>query len=272
MRLSWSWRLGRLAGIPVRVHWSCVLLLLWVVLRTRSAGPGWGLAAVFDLLVVLAVFACVTLHELGHSLAARRYGIAVRDITLWPIGGVARLELGTGPMRPLDELRVALAGPAVNVALALLLLPCVWLVSGATTAGSAGLLRDAGGLSPAGFLISVWLSNVVLALFNLLPIFPLDGGRVVRALLALGGDYGRATWLAVLLAHGLAIGLVGLGLWTANLLPIGLSLVLVVGAGRELVQVRRLERLRAAGVGTGTRPAGQPPGERPEPMDGPRRT
>ena len=272
MRLNWSWRLGRLAGIPVRVHWSFAFLLLWVVLRTRSAGPGWGLEAAFGLLVVLAVFACVTLHELGHSLAARRYGITVRDIMLWPIGGMARLELGAGHIRPLDEIRIALAGPAVNVALAFLLLPCVWLVGGATTAGPAGLLRESGHLSPAGFLISVWLSNIMLALFNLLPIFPLDGGRVVRALLAMGGDYGRATWLAVLLAHGLAIGLVGLGLWTASLLPIGLSLVLVVGAGRELVQVRRLERLRAAGAGTVTRPAGQPPSESPETMDIPRRT
>lgn len=239
MRLGWSWRLGQLAGIPLRVHWSFALLPAWAVLRERAGGPAWWLGAAYSLLLILALFACVTLHELGHCLVARRRGLAVRDITLFPIGGVARMALWPGRVRPLDEIWVALAGPAVNVALALVLLPLVVVVSGAAGTGLPALPRELGRLSPAGFVTSLWLSNIVLALFNLLPIFPMDGGRVVRALLALGGDYGQATWLAVLLAHGLAIGLVGFGLWTASLLPIALSLVLVVGAGRELAQARR---------------------------------
>ena len=168
--MSWSWKIGRIAGIDVQVHYSFLLLLGWVTLTHYGAHGDLG-EAIRGLVFIVALFGLVVLHELGHALAARRYGIRTRDITLLPIGGVAQLE--GMPKDPKQELLVALAGPAVNVVLA---------------AGLYAVLALGQGLTPAGGVLSVggsfldqllWL-NVSLAVFNLLPAFPMDGGRVLR--------------------------------------------------------------------------------------------
>ena len=182
--MRWSFRIGSLAGIPVRVHATFFLLLLFVAWSHASGGPA---AMVGGVVFVLLLFACVVLHELGHSLAGRRFGYRVRDITLLPIGGVASFE--SLPTNPRQELIIAIAGPAVNVVLATLLY-------GLLRVGNAFVPVEQLGVAEGSILERLLVVNVFLALFNLLPAFPMDGGRVLRALLALRLDYVRATQVA----------------------------------------------------------------------------
>ena len=231
--MRWSWRLGRIAGIDLYVHATFLLLLAWVAIQER----GQGLAAVAgSMLYIVALFAIVVLHELGHALTARRYGIKTRDITLLPIGGVARLE--RMPREPRQELLVALAGPAVNVVLALWLYVIV-RVSGPLPAGE---LYDIDIISSArAFLYQLCVVNVVLALFNLLPAFPMDGGRVLRALLAMRmKSYTRATDIAARVGRALALvlGIVGLYYFTTNPFWVLIALFVWMGAGSEAAAVQ----------------------------------
>jgi Zn-dependent protease len=172
--MKWSWKIGTLAGIDLRIHATFLLLLAWVGaghwLQGRSLE-----AMLAGVSFILALFACVLLHELGHALAARRYGIPTRDITLLPIGGLARLE--RMPDKPSQELWVALAGPVVNVIIAAVLF--AWLTLARAWAPIGEL-----GVAAGPFLERLWLANVWLVLFNLIPAFPMDGGRVLRAALA----------------------------------------------------------------------------------------
>ena len=195
--MGWSIKLGRILGINIQVHFTFFLILVWGAINFgNGAGPAYGVV------VTLALFSLVFLHELGHSVAAMAYGIGVKDITLLPIGGVARLE--RMPEKPVQELVVALAGPAVNVFLALVLFPIVLWISG----GPVSLLlslRSEPGL--AGLLAFLLTANISLAIFNLLPAFPMDGGRVFRALLGLFLDFRRATSVAVTVGRTLAVGL-----------------------------------------------------------------
>ena len=180
---SWSWRLGTIAGIPIRVHATFALLLLWVASSHVLRGHGMQEVA-GGLLLILSIFACVVLHELSHAVTAKRFEIRTRDITLLPIGGVARLE--RMPEKPSQELLVALAGPVMSLAIAGVLFGVLALFG-----GPKGLqdLQLVGG----PFLTKLMWINVTLALFNLLPAFPMDGGRVLRAAIALRTDRGRAT-------------------------------------------------------------------------------
>ncbi|APX25293.1 MAG: site-2 protease family protein [Rhodobacteraceae bacterium] len=179
--MSWSFPIGRLFGSELRVHATFFLLLAWVAAAAWPAGGA--AAALLNVGFVLALFACVVAHEFGHALTARRYGIKTPDITLLPIGGLARLE--RMPEKPSQEILVALAGPAVNIV--------IWAVLTALGAGTdlAGLADPEA--SPGALLGQLAAVNLFLALFNLLPAFPMDGGRVLRAVLATRMDRVRAT-------------------------------------------------------------------------------
>ena len=200
--MTWSFSIGRLFGSDPRVHVTFFLLLAWIGFAAWSAG-GWP-AAVQNLTFVLALFVCVLAHEFGHALTARRYGIRTPDITLLPIGGLARLE--RMPEKPGQEITVALAGPAVNVV--------IWLVL--TVVLGAGLpgdsLDDGIDLAGSGFLDQLALVNLFLALFNMIPAFPMDGGRVLRAALALRMDHAEATRRAATVGQCIALGMGLLGI------------------------------------------------------------
>jgi len=225
--MRWSWQVAVVAGIPVRVHATFALLLVWIFGAHLAAGEGIPQAAT-GVGLILAIFACVVLHELGHALTARRYGVRTRDITLLPIGGVARLE--RIPERPSQEVAVALAGPAVNVVIALGLALALVL-------GAAPLhLTDAASLR-GNFLAELLALNLFLAIFNLIPAFPMDGGRVLRALLATRIEYVRATQIAANVGQGIALlfGLLGL---LANPMLLFIALFVFIGAGQEAAAVR----------------------------------
>jgi len=225
--MTWSWKLGTFRGISVYVHTTFLLLLGWILLAHLFRGAGIGLALGGVAFIVL-LFACVVLHEFGHALTAQRYGIQTRDITLYPIGGVARLE--RIPRNPRQELLIALAGPAVNVVIAATLF--VILAVGRAFTGPEQVQVVGGSL--LGKLM--WV-NVSLVLFNLLPAFPMDGGRVLRALLAERMDYSRATRMAATVGQGMAFlfGLLGL-LFNPFLLFIAFFVYL--GASQEAAVVQ----------------------------------
>lgn len=219
--MTWSWRLTELAGIEIRVHATFPILLVWVAASTYVAA-GSIAAAISGMLLICVLFAIVVLHEMGHALMARRFGIATRDITLLPIGGVARLE--RMPERPRDELLVAVAGPAVNLVLAAAFFTLAWL-SGAR---SAGFDLESG--SPLYTL--AWI-NMGLATFNLVPAFPMDGGRALRAILAMRLPTERATRIAARLGQSLALVLGFVGL-LGNPMLVFIALFVWLGAAGEL--------------------------------------
>lgn len=224
--MKWSWKLGEIAGIGVFLHATFLILLGWIGVVHFVRGDDLG-DALHGFVFLAALFGIIVLHELGHALAARRYGIQTRDITLLPIGGVARLE--RMPEDPRQELVVAAAGPAVNVALAILCLAGIWIFAGIggwnetlnQGLGELSFLTDEdielNSLSDvpvigANFLAKMLVVNVILVLFNMLPAFPMDGGRVLRALLAMRMDYVQATQIAATIGQGMALffGFIGL--------------------------------------------------------------
>ena len=225
--MTWSFPIGRLLGSELRVHVTFFLLLAWVAFSAFAAGGA--AAAVVNTAFILVLFACVVAHEYGHALMARRFGIRTPDITLLPIGGMARLE--RMPDEPLQELAVALAGPAVNVVIWAVLT----LLFGAPTDVEA--LAD---ISPgtAEFLGHVASVNLFLVLFNLIPAFPMDGGRVLRALLAMGLGRVRATRAAATVGQIVAL---LFGLWGAasgNLLLILIGVFVFLAAESEATEVK----------------------------------
>ncbi|MBV6490335.1 MAG: site-2 protease family protein [Fimbriimonadaceae bacterium] len=225
--MKWSWRVARIAGIDVFIHATFFLLLGWIgfvhYLDRNSI-----VDAVVGAGFLLALFTVVVLHEFGHAFAARLYGIQTKNITLYPIGGVARLE--RIPEKPAQELVVALAGPAVNLVIGLIL---------------AGVLLLLGGIQPiesltateGPFLERLLVVNLFLAVFNMVPAFPMDGGRVLRALLAMRMSYPSATRLAATIGQGMALlfGFVGL---FVNPFLILIAVFVWVGAEQEAAMVR----------------------------------
>jgi len=220
--MKWQWKLGNFAGIDVYIHATFLLLITWVGYSHWLENQNWG-EVLSGVLFILALFACVILHEYGHALTARKYGIKTRDITIYPIGGVARLE--RMPEKPIEELWVALMGPAVNVVIAAGLFAYLFLTSNLVPIGELTI-------ASGSFLERLMLVNVSLVLFNLIPAFPMDGGRVLRALLAMRMDYVRATQIAATIGQGMALlfGLVGL-FGNASLLFI--AFFIWIGASQE---------------------------------------
>jgi len=226
--MKWSLKIAQVAGIPVNLHITFLLLIAFIAISAGLAGGGLS-AVISGVAFPLALFGSVVLHEFGHALTAKRYGIQTRDITLLPIGGVARLE--KMPDKPVQELWVALAGPAVNVVIAALLL-AVLLVTGTFNPSVFSL-----SLTDGTLIERLLVVNITLALFNLLPAFPMDGGRVVRALLAMRMEYTRATQIAALLGQVMALAFGFLGLFTNPFLII-IALFVWLSAGQEASMVR----------------------------------
>lgn len=206
-RVRGSWKVARLWGIDVYLHLTFPLVLLYAAGQAAQGGGGWA-AMAGGVLYVLTLFVCVLLHEYGHALAARRYGITTRDITLTPLGGIARLD--RIPTRPWEELVVALAGPAVNLGIALALGAGLW-------AAHSPLAFDPEGWSGlAAVPQKLVVMNLVLLAFNLIPAFPMDGGRVLRAGLAMGLGLERATRWAAGLGKVVSVLFVAVGLLQAQ--------------------------------------------------------
>ncbi len=225
--MKWSLRIARFAGINVFVHWTFLILLGWIYFSYLGQGNS-ALESLNGVWFILALFACVLLHEFGHALTGRRYGIKTERITLLPIGGVASME--KMPEKPIQELWVALAGPAVNVVIALLLFAVLYATDGFPNLEEleASQLNNFSKL----FLFNLFVVNVLLVVFNLIPAFPMDGGRVLRALLAMYYDRGRATQIASQIGQFLAIAFVFLGLFY-NFWLIFIGIFIYLGAGAE---------------------------------------
>ena len=225
--MKWSWKLTRLAGIDVYVHLTFFLVLIWIGLSVwqQTANP---VAVVQGIGFVIALFACVVMHEFGHALTARRFGIKTRRITLLPIGGVALME--RMPRDPKQEILVALAGPAVNVVIALVL----WLVLSAAGIGIPDLEKDPQLLftSKEALAYNLLVINVILAVFNLLPAFPMDGGRVLRAAFAFSMPHHEATEKAAGVGQTLAVVMFVLGLLYSPILML-ISVFIWLGAAGE---------------------------------------
>ncbi|MDG2220263.1 MAG: site-2 protease family protein [Rubripirellula sp.] len=236
-----AFHIGRIAGIDLKIHWTFLLLVGWFGIKPLMAGNDL-LAAAVNVLLILAVFACVVAHEYGHALAARAYGIGTLDVTLYPIGGVARLR--EMPAEPIKELVIAVAGPAVNVVIALLL-GAGLLAYGALDASSFSLGQ---GMSGVQFWQALLNINLFLVLFNAIPAFPMDGGRVLRALLAFRIDRVRATDIAASIGKVIAVCFAVIGL-KYNPLLIVIAMFVYIGARGEAAQVRRTSLIGNLNVG-----------------------
>ncbi len=229
--MGWSLPIFRVAGIQLRIHVTFVLLIAWLAFGYYAQGGS--PAAAEGVIFVLLLFLCVVLHEFGHALAAKSFGINTPDITLLPIGGVARLE--RMPEEPKQELLIAVAGPAVNVVIAL----------GLFVAGGSFINPFINPAAPerVGLVSQLLIINVLLVAFNLLPAFPMDGGRVLRALLATRMSYARATQIAATVGQGFAFifGFIGL-IWNPFLIFI--ALFVYIGASQEaaLAQMKDVSR------------------------------
>lgn len=236
--MKWQWKLGTFAGIDVYIHATFLLLIGWVGYSHWLEHESW-LEVLKGVGFILTLFLCVILHEYGHALTARKYGIKTRDITIYPIGGVARLE--RMPEKPIEELWVALMGPAVNVVIAAGLFAYLYLT------GSLVPLTDLT-VASGSFLERVMTVNLSLVLFNLIPAFPMDGGRVLRAILAMRMDYVRATQIAASIGQGMALlfGLIGL---FGNVMLMFIAFFIWIGASQEAGAVQMKNVISGIPVG-----------------------
>lgn len=237
--MKWSWRIGRIAGVDIYIHATFLILLLYIGI-SQYLDQASLIATLFGILFLSAVFGCVLLHELGHALAAQRFGIMTRDITLLPIGGVARLE--RMPDKPLQELCVAIAGPLVNVVIA----AALWI--GLTLNGSF-FQFDAWSITTGSFLQQLLKVNLLLVVFNLIPAFPMDGGRVLRAILALKLDYTVATQIAGTIGQAIALIFVIVGVFIPNPFLIFIALFVWIGAAQETSMTQMRTALSGIPVG-----------------------
>ena len=235
--MKWSWKIGTIAGVKVYIHTTFLLLLGWIAIvhwmQSHSI-----ISTLVGVGFVVALFACVLMHEYGHALTARRFGITTKDIMLLPIGGMARLE--RIPDKPNQELWIALAGPAVNLVLTVVLGAYLLLTGHFEPVEKIGLTHGM-------FLERVLFANLFLAGFNLIPAFPMDGGRVLRALLAKRMEYARATRIAARVGQGAAIVLGFVGVFS-NPLLIFVALFVWIGAAQETAMITTKSVLASARV------------------------
>jgi len=230
--MGWSIKLFEVGGTAVRIHLTFFLLLAWI--GAIYWGRGGASEAIDGVVFIVALFVCVVLHEFGHIVAARRYGIRTPDVTLLPIGGVASLE--RMPEKPGQEIVVALAGPAVNVVIALVL---IFLLGARFDLSQMAQLEQA----KTTLIGRIAAANVVLFVFNLIPAFPMDGGRVLRALLAVWLGYTRATRAAASIGQGLAVVFAFLGLFGNPLLVLVAVFIFLAASGEAgYVQAREYTR------------------------------
>ena len=232
--MLWSLTVARVAGTAVRIHVTFLLFLGW--LWASYYQQGGTQAATDGVIFVSLLFFCVLLHEFGHVFAARRYGIKTPDITLWPFGGIASLE--RIPEKPSQEFFVAIAGPLVNVAIAAVLLAYL----GFTTMDVQSLARIEDPKN--SMIVKLAGANIFLVLFNLIPAFPMDGGRVLRALLATRYSFGRATELAAMVGQGFAVafGILGIVFVNPMLIVIAVFVFLAASAEAGHAQLRDVSR------------------------------
>lgn len=233
-------KIMNIRNIQVSVHWTFLLLLAWVIWVNVQAGYtieelGW------SVIFLLAVFACVLLHEMGHAFVARRFGIQAKDIVLLPIGGIASIE--KFPDNPAQELAISIAGPLVNLAIALLLLPFLpayvpfWKIS-----------YSAGGLDRHSLLYNLHVVNIWLLLFNLIPAFPMDGGRVLRALLGFKFNYIKATSIAAAIGKLVAVAFIATGILFFDLLLPFIGIFIIFSAGAEEYYLRLKDMVKGIKV------------------------
>ncbi len=235
--MPWSITIARIAGSEIRIHLTFLILLAWFAIAGYYSG---GAAAALDtVLFVIAVFACVVLHELGHAIAARRYGITTPDITLLPIGGLARLS--RIPDNPAEEIVIAVAGPLVNVLIAAVL---IVLFNGHFDPQAVATIES----PQPGFVARLVTVNVILVAFNLIPAFPMDGGRVLRALLAFRLGRRRATEIAARIGQGLAFAFGFWGLMSANAILVFIAIFIYLAAAGEAGDVSLREAARQVPV------------------------
>ncbi|HMJ13818.1 MAG TPA: site-2 protease family protein [Polyangiaceae bacterium] len=226
--MKWSYRIARVSGIDIRVHLTFALIVAYFAHHFSLEHGGRG--ALFGALLVCCLFVCVVLHELGHSLVAQAVGVTVREIVLLPVGGVARLT--REPEHPWHELIIALAGPLVNVAIGAVLLVVALLSFGSGWFLEGGLAEGLTRPSWGGLIGNLLLGNLMLAVFNMIPALPMDGGRVLRAGLAMLMSRGRATSIAATLAQVLSAGLIAYGMFRDPWLML-IGVFVFLGAAQE---------------------------------------
>lgn len=226
MKLKWSLSLGKIFGIRVAIHWTFFILLGWIFLSQYTAGKNAALAWM-SVLFIIGLFVCVTLHEFGHALTARRFNIQTKSITLLPIGGLAQLE--KMPEKPGQELLVAAAGPLVNVVIAILIYAGLFFSDNIPSEMTVNMLEK---LNGPLFFLNLMVANIVLVVFNLIPAFPMDGGRMLRALLSYKFSRVKATRIAAGIGQFLAILFVFSGFYF-NIWLLFIGIFVYLGAGAE---------------------------------------
>ncbi len=230
---GWSFQVARVLDIPIRIHFTFLLILVWAGWVASSAGG----SVVAAIILLLLIFLCVVLHELGHAVVAKRFGVATQEIVLYPLGGVARLDsMPSGKA----ELMIAIAGPLVNLAIAVLMLAALLAFGRDPTAALTGLVQG----KQSGLAVTLLAANALLFGFNLLPAFPMDGGRVLRALLSLRLPEERATDIAAAVGQAVAIAMFGAGLLSGNILLVFIAFFVFLGAGHEAAFHRQRAAIR----------------------------
>ncbi len=220
-----SFKLGNIKGIGIFIHWSFSLIIAYIIYSNYRTGHN-AEQILWSVIFILSIFMTVFLHELGHALAAKKYNIKTKDITILPIGGLARLE--RIPEKPSEELVVAIAGPLVNITLAIITGLFITIPDLKELT-----VQLTGGVNPSNFFLNFFIVNIWLAIFNLVPAFPMDGGRVLRAILSMKFERHVATKVAARIGQLLAIGFIFIG-FNSNPFLIFIGLFIILGAQAEV--------------------------------------